>query len=373
VKPFDLLSRKFQVASVRGIPVRIDGRWLVVFALSVVVVALNFMRGTTTTRLVRVDEMAAWAIGIFTTLILFLSIFGHELAHALVARGEGIEIEEIMLHPFGGLARLRHEPDEPAAEFRIAIAGPASNFLFALLAFGAMSVMAIGRFYVAGAVFFIIGWWNLLIAVFNLLPGYPLDGGRLLRAFLWQRTGHLHEATRTACLAGQIIAAVLIIFGLYFYLRFGDPFMGLWAILVGLFLWDAARAALRGRLNAQTVADVMRPPFAIGPDLSISQFVDQVLPFHRQTIFPVARGGSLYGMLVLEDLKGLPRESWPRTRVREAMRPVEEKLFIEASAPLWRAAEIMRRNGIGALAVIDADGHLVGFLDHTQRRSSIKI
>lgn len=364
---FKLLNRKFQVARVRAIPVRIDGRWFIIFALSAYVLAANFTRGTTTTRLVRVDEPLAWAIGIATTVALFLSIFGHELAHALVARAEGIEIEEIVLHPFGGLARLRREPDGPGAEFRIALAGPASSFVFALVAFSAMTLAATAAFYVAAAIFFIIGWWNLLIAVFNLLPGYPLDGGRILRAFLWHRTGRLREATRTACLGGQIIATMLVVFGLYFYFRFGDPFMALWSGLVGFFLWDAARAVLRRSASARSVADAMRAPVALDPDLLVSHFVDRMLPLHRRTVYPVARDGRLYGLLSLEDLRRLPRDAWHRTRIVDAMRPIDKDLFVEASAPLRLAEEKMNRNGLGALAVVDERGALIGLLQSERR------
>lgn len=359
---FGFFNRKFQVARVRAIPVRIDGRWFIIFALSVYVLAINFTRGTTTTRLVRVDEPLAWAIGVATTVALFLSIFGHELAHALVARAEGIEIEEIVLHPFGGLARLRREPEDPGAEFRIALAGPASSFVFALVAFGAMTLAATAKFYVAAAAFFIIGWWNLLIAVFNLLPGYPLDGGRILRAFLWHRTGRLREATRTACLGGQIIAALLVVFGLYFYFRLGDPFMALWSGLVGLFLWDAARAVLRPA-SERCVADIMLAPMALDPDLLISHFINNILPLHQRTVYLIARDGRLYGLLSLEDLSRLTPDKWYRTRVAEAMRPVNKDLIVEASMPLRSAIEKMKRNGLRALVVVDEKGTLIGLID----------
>jgi Zn-dependent protease len=364
----NFFRRQITVARVYGIPVRIDYRWFFVFALSVWVVANAIVRMTS--GLAAVNVGVAWTLGVITTLALFLSVFGHELSHALIGRVEGIEIEEIVLHPFGGLARLRHEPDSPRAEFRIAVAGPAASFIFALLAFAAMAVAAMGAHWVTAAVFRIIAWWNLLLAVFNLFPGYPLDGGRVLRAFLWHRAGNISEATRIASLGGQIIAWTLIVFGLYFMFAWRDYFMGLWTVLVGLFLRSAAAGVMKKPVtgNFSTVADAMIKPVTLAPDLLISHFVDTILPVYRQTSFPVAENGSLFGILSLEDLKRLPREQWHRTRARDVMRPVAPSLFVESTAPMMRAQEMMQRNGTGSLAVVDPRGQLVGFLQRGIRK-----
>jgi Zn-dependent protease len=372
VKLSSFFSRQITVARVYGIPVRIDYRWFVVFALSVWVVANAIERWTQ--GLASVNIFVAWTLGAITTVALFLSVFGHELSHALLGRIEGIEIEEIVLHPFGGLARLRHEPDSPRAEFRIAVAGPAASFIFALLAFGAMAVAAMGQYWVTAAVFRIIAWWNLLLAVFNLFPGYPLDGGRVLRAFLWHRAGDMKEATRIAGLCGQVIAWTLIVFGFYFVIAWQDYFMGLWTVLVGLFLRSAAANVVKepraGKFG--TVADAMITPIIIAPDVLISHFIDTVLPLYRQTSFPVAENGSLHGILALEDLKALPRERWHRTRARDVMRPVAPSLFVESTATMASANEIMQRNGTGSLAVVDPAGQLVGFLQRGIRKRKKK-
>ena len=155
-----------------------------------------------------------------------------------MARAEGLEIEEIVLHPFGGLARLRSEPENPRAEFRIAVAGPAASFLFAILAFAATKVAALGNYQATIVVFFFLAWGNLLLAVFNLLPGYPLDGGRVLRAMLWRKNGNITQATRMAGICGLLVAATVILFGVYIMIapnwRPSQPyFMGVWSILVG--------------------------------------------------------------------------------------------------------------------------------------------
>src|SRR5882672_5910058 len=177
----DFSKQKITVARVSGIPVRIDYRWFVVFALSVWLIAQNLHTlplELGSMRLPPVDLLTAWILGVVATAGLFLSVLGHELSHALLARMEGIEIEEIVLHPFGGLARLRSQPESPQAEFRIAIAGPAASFLFSVIAFAFAKLAYTLGYQPAVAAFFLIATGNLLLAIFNLLPGYPLDGGR---------------------------------------------------------------------------------------------------------------------------------------------------------------------------------------------------
>src|SRR5205085_2193335 len=210
-------------------------RWFIVFALSTWLLAANFQRGFWD---VQLTDTSSLVVGIITTLLLFLSVFGHELSHALAAQGEGIEIEEIVLHPFGGLARLRREPDSPRAEFRIAVAGPAASFLFSLIGFVGAKLGAMTGSNSVVAVCFFVGAGNLLLAVFNLFPGYPLDGGRVLRAIIWKRSGSIRDATRIAGFWGQLMSLVLIPFGVYMALAptFHAYFMGLWSVLVGVFL-----------------------------------------------------------------------------------------------------------------------------------------
>jgi hypothetical protein len=281
-----------------------------------------------------------------------------------------------VLHPFGGLARLRSEPQSPRAEFRIAVAGPASSFIFALVGFGGMTLAAAGHYWTVWAVFVIIAGGNLMLAVFNLLPGYPLDGGRVMRALLWHRSGQLQQATRTVSRFGQLIALTVIVFGIYMAYEYGAYFMAAWSVLVGLFLWDAARSVARAQRggDARTVAEAMTAPFALEPDTLVSNFINSVLPLHRQEAFPVARGGRLHGILTLADLKKLSRDNWHRTRVSEVMRPVAPQLFTDPTMSLTRADALMKQNGAGALAVINDAGELVGFLQRgrLKRRQEAK-
>ena len=365
----DIYKRQITVAHIFGIPVRFDYRWFLVFFLSVWLIAVNLGRGgmfVGALRLQPVGTLAAWTLGVVTTLGLFLSVLAHELSHAFMARAEGIEIEEIVLHPFGGLARLRNEPQSPGAEFRIAIAGPAASFVIGIVTFVLLLPTVKSGYSIIAGVLLLLCAGNLLLAIFNLFPGYPLDGGRVLRALLWRRSGDMREATRLSGICGMLIAAILIIFGVYMAVAptFRSPFMGFWSVLVGLFLFDAAYNVVRHvkvRLR-NIVREAMSAPFSIEPDLLISQLIDSILPMHRQVAFPVAHERQLHGMLALEDLKTLPRDRWHLTRARDVMRPIAPRFFVEPNATLDYARELMKRNGIGSVAVVGKNGELVGFL-----------
>ena len=358
-------KRQFLLAHIGGIPVRIDYRWFLVLAFMTWLTANSLL----TTKILE-NPLTAAVFGLIATLIFFASILFHELAHAVVARMEGVGVLEIILHPFGGLARLRREPHTPRAEFRIAIAGPAASFLLALVFLGLMAGSNALGTEVLTPIFFLLFFGNMLLAVFNLFPGYPLDGGRVLRAYLWRRGKDLDEATVTTGRFGQIIGVVLIVFGLFTALVHGDFFTGLWTVLVGFFLFDAATEIIRQVSSAEnlTVEAVMRLPISVAPDATVQHFVDRILTLHRREIFLVAKNRQLYGVLLLEDLKPLPREDWQKTQVQTVMRPIVPDYFVETDTPFPEARELMRENGIGALGVIDKKGNLVGFLQQGRIR-----
>lgn len=369
----DFFKKQILVARVFGIPVRIDYRWFVVFAMSVALIAANVRKYPLqlgTLRIPPTGDFLAWTLGVMTTLALFLSVFGHELSHALMGRTEGIDIEEIVLHPFGGLARLRTQPANPKAEFRIAVAGPAASFVFSLIAFGGMIITASLQFNFGTSFFFFIGAGNLLLAIFNLFPGYPLDGGRVLRAIIWKRSGNIREATRIAGFCGQLMSLVLIAFGIYMAVAptFRAYFMGLWSVLVGVFLLGAATSVVRTVRNPTTVRDAMSPPIALEPDWPISKLIDEVLPLHQQVSFPVALNRRLLGIVSLEDVKKIPRGQWRSRQVRDAMRSVNPQLFVPENATVESVNELMAHNGVGAVGVINPAGELVGFLRRGRSR-----
>jgi Zn-dependent protease len=354
---FEAFKRQFVLMHVSGIPVRADYRWLLVLLLITAVTAGGLES--------RVDSIAAsYLVAFVTTLVFFASVLFHELAHAVIARVEGVQVLEIILHPFGGLARMRHEPETPRAEFRIAAAGPAASFalaiVFVLLMAGASAVGSPLFSYLL----LLLAIFNFLIGVFNLFPGYPLDGGRLLRAYLWRSGKEINEATVLTGRCGQIIGGLLIAFGLVIALTRSDFFTGFWMILIGLFLYDAAAGIIKEvrQMSHVGVMDVMMLPVSVAPEQDLLHVVDHVLPMHRQAVFPVARDKQLFGLLLLEDMKPIPRDSWRITPVQKVMRPVSAEHFVDSHASLGEARNLMRENGIGAVAVLNDDGMLVGFL-----------
>jgi Zn-dependent protease/CBS domain-containing protein len=360
----EVLKRQILLTHVSGIPVRIDFRWFFVLALMSWITAINLSP--------RYVESFFWSLilGVVTTLILFVSIFLHELAHSVVARLEGVEVLEIVLHPFGGLARFRREPDTPRAEFRIAIAGPAASFLLAIFFAGLMALAGVLENDTLLILLFFLMLWNFLLAVFNMFPGYPLDGGRVLRAYLWRRGTDLSEATILTGKFGKIIAVALIAFGVFIAAVRSDFFTGFWTILVGFFLYDAANGIINQvkKIEQLIVAEVMQMPASVAPEITIMKFVDTILPLHRQNVFLVAKNKQFYGVLLLEDLRKIPRDEWRKTKVQDAMRPVMPEYFVETKTLLTEAKALMRENGINALGVVDEKGNLVGFLQRGRIR-----
>jgi Zn-dependent protease/CBS domain-containing protein len=359
----EFFKRQLLIAHVFGIPVRINYSWFVVLIL---------MTGLTAAYLpasLAADFLTKSLLGFFTALVFFISIFLHELGHALAARFEKLEVREIVLHPFGGLARFKRAPDNPRTEFRVAIAGPAASFLLALFFLGVWAIFNSFGTNVMAPIAFLLFFWNLLLAIFNLFPGYPLDGGRVLRAFLWKRGKDLNEATILTGKAGQIIGAALIVIGLIMTVVRGD-INGLWTALIGIFLYESAYGIIKQTNESETtlVSEVMSLPISVAPEDNILHFVDNILPQKRLTTFLVAKDKQLYGILMLEDLKNLERSEWHKTKVREVMRLVTTDYFVDSDSLLGEARELMKHNGVGALGVIDEQGNLVGYLQRSRIR-----
>ncbi|NNE66615.1 MAG: site-2 protease family protein [Pyrinomonadaceae bacterium] len=359
------LKSRVLLGHASGIPVRIDYRWFIVLFILSWLVASSVPTGVVSSFLIR------FLIGFSTVLIFFGTLFLHEFAHAFVARREGIDVLEIYLHPFGGVARLRREPETPGGEFRIAIAGPVASFLIAIffLVFYALSSSL--KTGILTPPFFLLFLLNLLLAVSNLFPGFPLDGGRVLRAILWRRGMELSDATRLTGKFGQIISFALVFFGVAVIGLSRDLFTGLWSIVVGVFLLDSATSFIKSVDNFENLVagNVMEMPVSVSPEMTIMECVDRIMPFHNQTIFPAAIKRELFGFLVLEDVrKEVPKEKWREALVRDVMRPVREDYFVESSRPVVEARILLRENGLGVLGVIDGRGKLVGIM----RRGKIR-
>ncbi|MFE1577081.1 site-2 protease family protein [Streptomyces fradiae] len=320
-----------------------------------------------------------WAIGLLTAVVFFASLLAHELAHAIVARRNGVEVDDIVLWLLGGAARLKAEAPSPAAELRIAGVGPLVSLvlggLFALAAWGLDAVSAAGPVVEAAVWLAVI---NILLAAFNVIPAAPLDGGRLLRAFLWWRTGDRLRATAGATTAGRVFGWLLVAFGLLLFMR-GDVFGGLWLAMIGWFLAATAtaegqQAQLRAVLAGVPVRDVMTPdPVTVPAGLTVARFLDDPRYRYRHSAFPVTGegggggvdggGGALpvVGLMTLDLARAVGEERRPAVTVGQAMLPLERAEVVDADTPL---AEVLPRVEPGAehrLLVLDG-GRLAGIV-----------
>jgi Zn-dependent protease len=354
------LSRVLTLFRVRGIPVRIHPSWLVIVGL----ITWSLSAGYFPQILPGASLAIHWAQGFLGALLLFGSVFLHELSHALTAQRYGIPVSGITLHVFGGVSQLTREPDRPGEEFAVAIVGPLTSFaiagMLAVLRWLTQAPVAVG------AVMTYLILVNTVVGVFNLAPGFPLDGGRLLRAVLWKARGDVAWATRVASRAGGLLAMFLIALGAFRAL--GGQFLGgLWLILIGLFLRQGAegsyrQVALERVLGPLAVRDGMtRTVITVPSDLSITRAVDDFFWRHHVSSFPVLQGDRLVGIIAVDRVKQLPQERWAVTSVRDLMRPVTEALVAAPDDSLWSAFQKLSQNGLGRLAVVD-HGRLEGYL-----------
>ncbi|MDI1243744.1 MAG: site-2 protease family protein [bacterium] len=353
----ELLKRQITLITVSGIPVRVDNRWVLVLIL---------MTGITAASIQSLNHHIPGSIllGLAATGLFFASIFLHEYAHAVVARREGLRVLEIVLHPFGGLARFEHPPETARTEFRVAVAGPAASFALAMLFAVFIVISSYIETDILTLVLFLLALTNFLIAVFNLLPGYPLDGGRVLRAYLWDQGKDLNEATVLTGRCGQVIAVGMIVLGLLLAVARGEYFASFWAVLVGFFLFDAATSIIQEVNSEENVKaeTLMGLPATVPPDLTVQRFIDEILPMHRRSTFAVADSGRFLGMLVLDDLKAIASERWRTTLIRQTIRSRANEHFVHAENSIADARVLIERNGIGAVAVVADSGQLVGVI-----------
>ena len=376
--------RPFQLATVSGIPLMVDYLWLPVAVLHFGIVSIFYLPD----RVGTIGLTTAFIFGALLTLLMFGSIVAHELAHALVAKIEHIRTLEIRMHVFGGYARLESEPKTAMAELRIAIAGPVASFLLGAIF---MLCLLVSQLLIFGSLrfplqemFLYLFTGNVALAMFNLIPGLPLDGGRVLRAYLWHRNKDIVAATLTAKRLGVALAYMLASYGIYRAIWWRDPFTAVWLMVLAFILKRAAEEDYRYRkLQAQytqqtgidvtemvgTVAAVMKhAPVCVVPTMRVSEFIDEVLSKHRHTSFPVALEGRLHGLLLLEKLRAVPETDWEKTTVRDVMLPVNDTLFVSMKASVEHAAKKLNASPQQYLAVIDNNGFLVGSLSASDLR-----
>ena len=354
----------FRIGRIAGIDIEANVSWLVIVVLLTFSLAVSWFPATVP----RQSTLTYWVLGFIAALLLFVSVLLHELAHSLVARARGLPVKSITLFIFGGVSNLQQEPQTPGVEFQMAIVGPLTS-----LAVGAVSLVVgtlIGRNApLVAAVLGYLGVTNLLLGAFNLIPGFPLDGGRVLRSIIWGVTGSLRRATRAAALVGQIIAYLLIFAGVFLF--FGGNFInGLWFGFIGWFLLQAAQAAnsqvmLESVFKGVTVGQLMSPaPMNAPANISLQQLVDGYLLPHGVRAIPVVRGDDqqLAGLITLADIRHVPREQWPQTPVGHAMIPLERLHAVHPQRNLNDALPLMTGRDVNQLPVVDDAGRLVGIL-----------
>jgi Zn-dependent protease/CBS domain-containing protein len=361
-----LNPKPFYLGRVFGIPIYAHYSWLPVFPFYAWAIASGLLPreapGLTT--------LQYWALGFLTTILLFISVLVHELAHATMARAEGLGTGNITLYMFGGLASLNGQPAQPSSEFKIAVVGPAASFLIGTIFFLAIPPLVGGTTHRAiGQVLRHLGIVNWFLGGFNLLPGLPLDGGRVLRALLWRYNKNFRAATQMAIRSGLMIAITLVVAGIYSFIMVPDyGITGLWMMIVGLMIalmLGTTEGRTRGvwRVKRGTVEDIMnRDVVQIPPNMKVTDFISKVLNNNHHTSFPVVLERRLHGLLLLEELKRVPRDQWSRLETREVMRPVDTSMFISSNAPISQVQSLLSTNGLGRAVVLDSNGLIVGYV-----------
>jgi Zn-dependent protease/CBS domain-containing protein len=353
------MQSSFKIARVAGIDIGIHYTWLFAFAL----IAWSLAGGFFPSTFPGFDPATYWLLGVAGAVGLFASVLFHELSHSLVAIARGMRVHSITLFIFGGVSNLQGEAEEPRDEFLIAVVGPLSSFLLAGL-FWALGVITPGPNPVAALLGY-LALVNLMLGAFNLVPGFPLDGGRVLRSIIWRVTGSMRRATQLASYAGQAVAFLLIFWGLS--RMFGGDFLGgLWTAFIGWFLNSAAEStrqqqALQEHLRGIHVANVMdSQPTLVEPGLSVHDFVfDHVLQRGERAVL-VTQGGRLLGLASITDAKRVPQAEWSTTPVGQVMTRVPLR-SIAATADLSVALKLLTENGLNQLPVVD-DGRVLGML-----------
>lgn len=352
-------ANAWRIGRIGGIEIKIDPSWTFIAALIAytfyAIVAVRFPDEATATLVATAVAMAV---------IFFASVLIHELAHSWLARSRGVEVRGITLFLFGGATHADLETEDPTDELVIAIVGPFTSLAVAALLWvvtlsldGGLAAYATGH----------LGWINLALAVFNLIPGFPLDGGRVLRSLVWRRTGDIVRATRIAARAGQWVGYGLIAVGIFEVLVLGALIGGLWLVAIGWFLNQSAQASFVQLQIKRALADVpasqlmSRDPVEIPADLTVQQAVDDYFMRHNHNAFPVRGPDGVTGILTLNAVREVPREEWGARSVGEAARPLTDACTVDRSDPMDEVLDKLHGNDTNRV-VVTSGGDVIGIL-----------
>ena len=356
-------NKSFKLATFFNIPVHINYSWFIVLGLVIYTLAQGYFPTTNP------EQGAAvhWLMAVIAAILLFASLLAHELSHSVVAKRNQLSIRGITLFIFGGVAHMEEEPPTPAVEFKMAVAGPLMSFFISLLFFGltqAFYLLGFPRTVISITNYLFI--LNLFVGIFNLTPGFPLDGGWILRAALWQYYKDMRKATAIASGFGKAFAYFLMALG-FLSLFTGSIISGVWFIFIGLFLQEAAdmsyrQVIMKKILSGIRVENIMTKNLVTVPaDIPLNQLVDEYFFKHRYTSFPVIEDDTLLGLITLHDVKEIPRERWAETSAKETMTALGSELVIDKKADIMEALSKMAATGFGRLLVIE-DSKLIGIV-----------
>ncbi len=358
------MRSSFTLGQVAGIKIGIHYTWLLAFVL----IAWSLAQGYFPDLLPRSSQATYWLMGIAGALLLFASVLVHELSHSLVARRRGLQVDSITLFIFGGVSNLTSEATKPGDEFLVAVVGPATSLILAAV-FWAIGQVLPTNASVAGVLVGYIAFANAILGAFNLVPGFPLDGGRVLRGIVWGATGSLRQATRVASYVGQAVGFLLIFWGLATLLG-GDFLSGLWIAFIGWFLSGAAESArqeqaVRQVLSGVAVRTVMDPaPPRTTPETTVESFVFEYVLLHGQRAVLVVDGNHLLGIVTVADAKRVERTTWSTTPVSTIMTPVP--LFtVGPDNDLSTALQLMVTHSVHQLPVV-TDGDVLGVVSRSE-------
>ena len=356
--------RGIRLGTIFGLEVRLDYSWFLIFFL----ILWSLTMGAFPAEYPGRSRGLYAAMGISATLLFFASLLAHEIAHSIVAKRRGIPVAGITLFIFGGMAHTRMEAENARDEFIIAGVGPLASFVIALT-FGAIAWLstALGASQAITVVARYLAVINLGLAIFNLLPGFPLDGGRLFRAAIWKRTGDFTKATRYATTGGKWVGYALISIGVFEMLALGVFGGGLWLVFIGWFVRVAADASyaqhvLLRSLEGVRVRDLMTPqPETVPADLSLQRFVDDHILRERFQAYPVAQNGQPVGLIALEQVKPVPREQWATLTVRDVMAPLDRVAVVTPNDSMTDVLQKLAGSTGGRVLVVRND-HIEGLM-----------